>query len=179
MKNSILSLIMVVATMVTISCSKSGDPTPTQAQKTALDSVKAAMVGTWKFSSMTVKQISSGKSATTSTCGKAELTAANFGNTNWTPVTPEFNYTYKTDGSASESNVCATGTISVIVTTSLNADKSANVTISDAISKNVLSVYQVQSKNITSTTILANIVSDGSVSAASTGYSVLYKFTRQ
>lgn len=171
-------MIMVVATVIVFSCSKNDDPTPVQ--KTALDSVKLAMSGSWKFSNMTVTQISTGKSATTSTCGKTELSTAGFGNSNYVPVTPEFNYTYNSDDLASESNVCVNATASVKITASLNSDKSVNLTISDPINNNtVLSVYQVKSKNITANTIYVNIISDGSVTAASTGYSVLYKFTRQ
>lgn len=178
MKNYILSVIMAVAVVILASCSKN-DPTPTQAQKTALDSVKAAMTGVWKFTSVTVAQISPSKSATTSNCGRAELYTAGFANTNWLLLTPEFNYTYNSDGTASESNNCFTATAKIKVTPTLNSDKSVNLTISDAISSNVLTVYQVKSKNITSTTILANIVSDGVVTSAGSGYTLLFKFTRQ
>lgn len=179
MKKQILSLIMVVATVILISCSKSGDPAPTQAQKTALDSVKLALSGTWKFSSVTVAQISPSKTATTSTCGKAELSAAGFANTNWKNFTVEPNFKYAT----SNSNVtidypCLSGDptdAASFVITQVSAEV-FNIQFNDIGYINLMT-FQIKSSDVKTSNIKATLVSTGTVDMS--GYKVTYQFTKQ
>lgn len=178
MKNlKCLFFLSVVALSVAMfSCSKSGDPTPTTAQKTALDSVKSAMTGTWKFTSLKVTQVSSGKTASTSNCSKSELSTAGFGNTNYVPVTPEFNYTYGGSTSGTMSNACAAVSTSASVSATLNSDKTVTVTINGG--GTAVHVYNVKSTDISPNTIKATLISDGSTTSSGQGYSVLITFSR-
>ena len=83
-------MFMVVAIVTFTSCGdKSTDPQPVVAGKTNLEIVKASLVGSWTFKSVKVTELSSGKSATTSTCSQSELIGAKFSNENWKDITPE------------------------------------------------------------------------------------------
>jgi hypothetical protein len=180
MKNSIASLIMVAAIVILASCSKSGDPAPaTQAQKTALDSVKAAMTGVWKFTSVTVAQISPSKSATTSTCGKAELAAAGFANTNWKNFTGEPNFTYTgSDSKATIDYPCLSGDPTDAVTFVITQVSSEmfNIEFNDIGTTDIMT-FQIKSSDVKTANIKATLISTGSVNMS--GYNVTYQFTKQ
>jgi len=91
-------MLFAVLAITFSNCSKSGDPTPSSTGPVVvsnLDQVKATLKGVWTFKDVTVTQISTGKSATTSTCAKTELAVAGlFTNTNWKSVTVEPIYTF-------------------------------------------------------------------------------------
>lgn len=180
MKNSIASLIMVVAIVILASCSKSGDPAPsTPAQKTALDSVKAAMTGVWKFTNVTFAQLSPSKTATTSTCGKAELAAAGFANTNWKNFTGEPNFTYASSNSKVTIDYpCLTGDptdAATFVITQVSSEV-FNIEFND-IGTQDLMTFQVKSSDVKTNNIKATLISTGSIDM--TGYKVTYQFTKQ
>jgi hypothetical protein len=179
MKNSIASLIMVVAIVILASCSKSGDPAPTQAQKTALDSVKAAMTGVWKFTSVTVAQVSPSKSATTSTCGKAELSAAGFANTNWKNFTGEPNFTYaSSDSKVTIDYPCLNNDptdAATFVITQVSSEV-FNIEFNDIGTTDIMT-FQVKSSDVKTANIKATLISTGSVNMS--GYNVTYQFTKQ
>ncbi|MBS1559450.1 MAG: hypothetical protein JST69_12075 [Bacteroidetes bacterium] len=177
MKNSITSLIMAVAVVIFASCSKSSDPTPKQ--MTALDSVKVAMTGTWKFASVTVTQISPSKSATTYNCGRAELYAANFANMNWKIFTPEPNFTYaSSDSKATIDYPCLnndpTDAASFVITQV--SSEVFNIQFNDIGTQNLMT-FQVKSSDVKTANIKATLISTGGVSMS--GYNVTYQFTKQ
>lgn len=175
-KISILFAVALFAITFT-NCSKSGDPAPTQAQKTALDSVKLAMTGTWKFSSLAVMELSSSKSASTSSCAKTELSSAGFANTNWQKITPEFTFVYGGNTSAAGSNDCITASANYAITATQNSDGTVNITFDAGGSS--AQVYNVKSKAITSNLITTTFISVGGVVSSNYGYKVIVKFTRQ
>lgn len=165
-----LSILFVAAILAfTLSnCSKSGDPAPTAAKKTVLDSVKAVMTGTWSFKSLAVMEVSSGKSAVTSSCAKSELASAGFANTNWKSITPEENYTYSTGNAVQQTNNCATVNIGLTFTVVQNSDQSVTITFSNG------DIYNVITKNITTNSIKAKYLTGSTTS----GYVVVITFTK-
>lgn len=179
LKNFSLVFLLAVLAFTFSSCSKSGDPTPTPAQKTALDSVKLAMTGTWKFTSVTVVQVSPSKTATTSSCDRTELSTAGFANTNWQNFTGEVNYTY----AGSNSNVtidypCLSGdpTDAASFVISQVSAEVFNIKFSDLGYDNIMT-FQVKSSDVKTSNIKATLISYGSVNMS--GYNVTYHFTKQ
>lgn len=180
MKNlkSLFFLSIFALSVAMFSCSKSGDPTPTTAQKTALDSVKAALTGKWTFSSVSVHQVSTNKSATTSSCGKSELTSAGFSNQNWKNFTPEPTFTYAGSNSAVTINYpCLTNNPSdaaSFVITQVSA-KVFNVQFNDIATSNLMT-FQINSADTKTSTIKATLSSTGTVSM--NDYTATYLFTK-
>ena len=185
-----LTFLFVFATLVFTftNCSKSSDPAPTPALKSALDSVKANFIGTWTFKSVTVQQVSNGKIGTATDCSKAGLTSAGFTNTNWQNITPEPSFIY----SGSNSNVTVSypclnnggglNDASTFDVTQLSANQFQIYSTSTSGAKTTLT-FTLNKKDITSTSIKANFVSNGSAPnsgsvCATLGYVVTYQFTR-
>lgn len=165
---------LVVATFT--SCSKSSDPTPVQ--KTALDSVKMALTGTWTFKSVTVTQISNGKTGTATDCSKTQLNSAGFSNQNWKNFTPEPTFAY----AGSNSNViinypCLVGNPSdnaSFVITQISKEV-FNVQFNDFSFTNLMT-FQVNSADTKTSTIKAILISTGSINMSD--YTVTYNFTK-
>lgn len=177
MKN-LFSLILMVSVLFLASCSKTDDPTPsapntpttptTPTVQTNLDKVKATLVGTWTFQSVKVTEISTSKSATTSTCAKTELKAAGlFTNTTWQNITPLPNFTYVSTTSVNVNYPCLVGspTSTESITLVENSDGTVTMTIPNQNS------YKVNPSDITTTSIKANLVN-------ANGYIVEYQFKR-
>lgn len=173
-----LSILFVAAILAfTLSDCSTSDPAPTPAQKTALDSVKAVMTGTWKFSSVAVMEISTGKSAATSTCSRDELKVKGlFTNTNWLQLTPEFNFIFNQDGSATMTNACIAASSSAKVTAVKNSDDTVTITIDGG--GTAVQVYKLTSKNTSASSVKASLISDGNFVSATAGYNVVMTFTR-
>jgi hypothetical protein len=164
MKN-LFSLILMVSVLFLASCSKSSDdPTPTV--QTNLDKVKATLVGTWTFQTVTVTENSTGKSATTSTCAKTELKASGlFTNTKWQNITPLPNFTYKTGNKVDVILPCASTNSEETLTVTENSDKTINVSLTNG------RTYLVNVADIEPSKIKARLVNGD-------GYNVLYQFSR-
>lgn len=168
---------MVVAIVTMFSCSKKGDPTP--AQKTALDSVKLAMTGKWVFKSVTVTQISSGKSATTSTCAQSELYGAGFTNNNWQYFVGTLNFTYNSAASTVNMDTpCTNNNIPVILTFNIIQVSSGvfNIQFSNIGNANY-ATFQVKSSDLKTSYITATLISWGIGSLKD--YLTIYHFTKQ
>jgi hypothetical protein len=180
MKN-LFSLILMVSVLFLASCSKSDDPTPTTPTvQTNLDKVKATLVGTWTFQSVKVTEISTSKSATTSTCDRTELKDAKFTaglkKDVWIDLTPQFNFVYSSATSAQGSNRCASAGSPYNISIVENADKTVNVTL-DA-GGNAKQVYNVNINDITATTIKGILISNADNISSTNGYRVEYEFKR-
>ena len=177
MKN-LFSLILITSVLFLASCSKSNDPTPTV--QTNLDKVKATLVGTWTFQSVTVTENSTGKSATTSTCAKTELYSAKFTaglkKDVWIDLTPEFKFVYSSATLAQGSNLCVSAGAPYNISIVENADKTVNVTL-DA-GGNAKQVYNINVNDITTTTIKGILLSNGENVSLTNGYRVEYEFKR-
>ncbi len=155
----------MVSVLFLASCSKSSDdPTPTV--QTNLDKVKATLVGTWTFQTVTVTENSTGKSATTSTCAKTELKASGlFTNTKWQNITPLPNFTYKTGNKVDVILPCASTNSEETLTVTENSDKTINVSLTNG------RTYLVNVADIEPSKIKARLVNGD-------GYNVLYQFSR-
>lgn len=124
--------VLTITVIIFFSCSKNSDPTITP--KTALDSVKSATVtGTWTFSTRTLTQVSTGKSASSSTCDQSVFAASGlFTNGNWLySLAPPFKYVFVGNNQFTTTNTCASGTVVPALsklTFAQNSDGSVNVT---------------------------------------------------
>lgn len=187
MKKHILSLIMVVATVIFISCSKSGDPTPKQ--MSSLDSVKASMTGTWLFKLATVTEISNNKTGTMVDCSKSGLFSAGFTNTNWESLAGVISFIYSGSVNAvtvnypCSNNGSGFNDQSTFNISQLTADTFQFYSTSTSGAKTTLT-FVIDKKDITPTSIKANLISNGTAPnngyvSATLGYSVIYTFTRQ
>lgn len=159
-----------------VDCSKSSDPTP--AQKTALDSVKSALSGTWKFKSVTVTQTSNSKTGTAVDCGKAQLSSAGFSNTNWQQFTVEPNFTYT--GSNSKVTIdypCLSGDPTDAASFIINQISSEvfNIQFSDIGYTNLMT-FQIKTSDIKTSNIKVTLISIGTISM--NGYLTTYQFIK-
>ena len=165
-----LSFLLVFALLTISSCKPSDDdPTPTQ---TNLDKVKATLVGTWTFKSVTVTQGSI--TATTfsgiNECDKIELKNAGFSNDKWIDITPIANYTYLSDDRVNFSNNCISATANLTVTATQNIDNTVTLKFSNG------DIYNVNINDITFSIIKATYLTFANSSGV--GYSVIYQFER-
>ena len=168
---SLLSIMLFAIVIFATSCSKSDDPTPN------LDSVKKAMIGTWEFQSVTVTENANGKTATTTSCLRQQLTDAKFTNSEWSNLTPLFTWVFNSPTSATGSNFCLlVGQLPYSIGTLQNSDGSVNIAF-DA-GGGSPQIYNLKSKDISSNLVTASLVENGQ-KAESLGYVVVYEFSRK
>jgi|GEM_PF-3561842 len=184
MKKHILSLITVVATIILLSCSKSSNPTPSQNNTPALDSVKSAMTGKWNFASLTITQISSGITATTTSCATAPFQNANFTDNKWLNYTYMLNFIFINSSSnnltVQESCNTAYTDTGFNFAAAQNSDGSINLTLYKNTNPTyALYVYNLKTKDITTNTITVTQISYESWVGSVDGYLSTIKFTRQ
>lgn len=186
-KLMIITMVALMAVTFT-NCSKSGDPTPIQAQKTSLDSVKTAMVGTWKFKSVTVQQFGNGKIGTAVDCSKTGLTSAGFTNTNWQSLAGPLTYEYSNSTMnvnvfyPCQNNGAGTTDPSTFNVSQLDTNNFQFYSTSTSGAKTTLT-FVINKHDITSTSIKAKLISNGTAPnsgyvSATLGYAVTYQFTR-
>lgn len=153
-KNLSTILVFAVVAFTFTNCSKSDDPTPAQQQqptKTNLEVVQATLTGKWTFKSVTVTQTSSGKSATTSTCERAELASAGFTDVNWKAVSPEPTFTYASDNSVSVNFPCLSGNpvdSNVKITATQNSDGTILLSIPSENVSYIVNVADIKTNSI-------------------------------
>jgi len=177
MKN-VFSIFMVALILVASSCSKSDDPTPSTPStptQSNLDKVKATLSGTWTFQQFVLTEVANSKTKTITSCDKSSLTGY-FSNTNWTNLTPEFNFVYASGISATGTNACISASASYTITVVENTDHTVTVTL-DA-GGSAKQVYNVNVNDITATSIKGTLISNGSAVSSTNGYTVVYTYTR-
>lgn len=172
MKNLFAILFVAMISLSFTSCSDDSDPTPVTpptTTKTNKEIVQATLVGTWKFDSVRVTEISTGKSAFTSTCTKAELSKSGlFTNDKWKNITPEPNFIYSGSSTVGYNLPCVTGnpTENMTYTVTEKTDKTVDVTLSNGRVFNVIAT----DVDTTKKTISASLVNTD-------GYKVYYSFS--
>jgi hypothetical protein len=174
MKN-LFSLILMVSVLFLASCSKTDDPTPvTPTVQTNLDKVKATLVGTWTFSSMTITGLNSANTSVTATVtdcksypsdtffSKDKLNA-------WKPLTPQYIYEYKGGNAVDVTNLCPSKG-DPLKNENVVATENSNGTVRLTFSFGVN--YDVNVSDLTSTTIKGTVINDK-------GYVVIITYNRK
>lgn len=182
MKN-LFSLILMVSVLFLASCSKTDDPTPSAPNKpttpttptvqTNLDKVKATLVGTWTFSSMTITGLNSANTSVTATVtdcksypsdtffSKDKLNA-------WKPLTPQYIYEYKGGNAVAVTNLCPSkgDPLPGNVVATENSNGTVRLTFDFGVN------YDVNVSDLTSTTIKGSVINDK-------GYVVIITYNRK
>lgn len=170
---------LIAFLLVATSCSKSDDPTPatpsSPTTQSNLDKVKATLTGTWTFKQFVLTEVTNSKTKTITSCDKTSLNGY-FSNTNWTNLTPEFNFVYASGTSATGSNACFSASATYSITLVENINNTVTVTF-DA-GGTAKQVYLVNVNDITSNSIKGTLISNGSAVATTLGYTVVYTYTR-
>jgi len=128
------------------------------------------MQGTWYFQTFTIKELSTGKSATTATCVQTELLDAGFVGTSWYYGIPEYKFVFLPKNPIKLANVCNSPTDYSFI--NVNATQNKDGTVTMATSNFVDFIVNVS--DITSTSIKGTFIQQG----FNSDYFVTMTFTR-
>ncbi len=169
MKN-LFSLILMVSVLFLASCSKTDDPTPvTPTVQTNLDKVKATLVGTWTFSSMTITGLNSANTSVTATVTNCTYPSDTFfKDKGWKSFTPEYIYQFKTGNAVDVTDLCPSkgSPLAGNVVATENSNGTVRLTFDLGVN------YDVNVSDLTSTTIKGTVINDK-------GYVVIITYNRK
>lgn len=147
-------------------CSKSDDAAPTV--QTNLDKVKATLVGTWTFSSMTITGLNSANTSVTATVTNCTYPSDTFfKDKGWKSFTPEYIYQYKGGNAVDVTNLCPSkgSPLAGNVVATENSNGTVRLTFDLGVN------YDVNVSDLTSTTIKGTVINDK-------GYTIVITYTK-